>query len=94
MSNDSPSMSTSTNQDHDQHFKVVLEEFFAEFLELAVPEYVELLDCSRVRWADKEAFSHPPEGLRSQMDLLAEVPLRSTSDEGEETLWHLDPYGD
>jgi hypothetical protein len=62
--------------DHDQRFKTLLQEFFAEFLRLFFAAWAERLDCARVVWLDKEVFPDPPHGKRRILDLVAKVPTR------------------
>lgn len=63
-------------EDHDQRFKVLLREFFAEFLRLFFPEWAERFDFSRVEWLDKEVFLDPPRGRHRALDLVAKLPTR------------------
>jgi hypothetical protein len=62
--------------DHDQRFKNLIREFFAEFLELFFADWAARFDCSQVEWLDKEVFPDPPEGTRSILDLVAKLPAR------------------
>lgn len=62
--------------DHDQRFKTLIQEFFAEFLLLFFAVWAERLDCSKVEWLDKEVFPDPPQGDRSVLDLVAKLPAR------------------
>jgi hypothetical protein len=62
--------------DHDQRFKSLIKEFFAEFLELFFADWARRLDCSQVEWLDKELFPEPPDGDRSVLDLVAKVRAR------------------
>ena len=55
--------------DQDQRFKVLLQEFFAEFFQLFFPDWLARFDFTRVDWLDKEAFSDPPQGERPYLDL-------------------------
>ena len=61
--------------DHDQRFKVLLQEFLREFFLLFFPEWAELFDFTAVEWLDKEVFSDPPAGTRRAVDLLAKLRL-------------------
>ena len=65
--------------DHDQRFKTLIREFFAEFLRLFFADWAARLDLDCVEWLDKEVFSDPPEGKRHELDLVAKVPLRQDS---------------
>ncbi|CAN5205496.1 hypothetical protein BH10PLA2_BH10PLA2_20670 [soil metagenome] len=62
--------------DHDQRFKLLIQEFFAEFLQLFFPLLAARFDFSRIQWLDKEVFVDPPAGQRGYMDLVAELPTR------------------
>lgn len=62
--------------DHDQRLKLLLREFFRQFLTLFLPERAELLDFDRVEWLEQEMFPDPPQGVRRQLDLVAKVPLK------------------
>jgi hypothetical protein len=59
--------------DHDQRFKTLLREFFADFLRLFFADWAARLDLSAVEWLDKEVFPEPPEGTRHALDLVAKV---------------------
>jgi hypothetical protein len=63
-------------EDHDQRFKTLLQEFFAEFLLLFFAAWAERLDCTQVEWLDKEVFPDPPEGHRRALDLVGKLPTR------------------
>ncbi len=63
-------------QDHDQRFKMLIQEFFEDFLHLFFTPWAERLDCSQVEWLDKEVFPDPPDGPRRVLDLVAKVPTR------------------
>src|SRR5438270_901520 len=76
--------------DHDQRFKTLLKEFFADFLRLFFAPWAERLDCRQVEWLDKEVFPDPPEGARHILDLVAKVPTRQAVPEqgsGEPERW-------
>ena len=62
--------------DHDQRFKVLIQEFFVEFLLLFFAAWAERFDCSAVEWLDKEVFLAPPQGEKRQLDLVAKLRLR------------------
>ena len=63
-------------QDHDQRFKTLIREFFAEFLELFFSAWAARLDLAHVDWLDKEVFPDPPDGARRALDLVARVATR------------------
>ena len=60
--------------DHDQRFKVLLREFFAEFIQLFLPDWAPRFDCRQIDWLDKEFFTDLPQGERRTLDLLARLP--------------------
>jgi hypothetical protein len=62
--------------DHDQRFKLLLREFFAEFVQLFFPQWAGRFDFGGVEWLEQEAFLDPPQGLRQVMDLVARLPAR------------------
>lgn len=62
--------------DHDQRFKTLIREFFADFLRLFFADWAARLDLDRVEWLDKELLPNPPEGSRHQLDLVARVRTR------------------
>jgi hypothetical protein len=63
-------------EDHDQRFKGLIQEFFAEFMELFFPEWAARFDLGSVEWLDKEAFLDPPQGEKRVMDLIARLIAR------------------
>jgi hypothetical protein len=63
-------------QDHDQRFKVLLKEFFPEFMQLFLPEKAEMFDFSKMNWLDKEVFVDPPAGSRRFLDLVAQLSTK------------------
>lgn len=62
--------------DHDQRFKTLIQEFFADFLALFFTEWAERLDCAAVEWLHQEVFPNPPEGTRRVLDLVGKLPTR------------------
>lgn len=62
--------------DHDQRFKVLLREFFAEFVALFFPLWAERFDFGHIEWLDKEVFVNPPQGDKGAVDLVAKVAVR------------------
>jgi hypothetical protein len=62
--------------DHDQRFKTLIQEFFADFLALFFAQWAERLDCSAVEWLHQEVFPDPPEGARRVLDLVGKLPTR------------------
>ena len=65
--------------DHDQRFKTLIRQFFAQFLLLFFRDWAARLDLSQVQWADTEVYPDPPEGTRHALDMLAKVPLAAES---------------
>ena len=63
-------------QDHDQRFKQLIQEFFADFLRLFFAPWAARLDCTAVEWLPTEVFPDPPEGRRHALDLVAKLPTR------------------
>lgn len=59
--------------DHDQRFKELLREFFADFLRLFFGQFARRFDLSSVEWLDKELFDDPPDGAKHVVDLVAKV---------------------
>ena len=62
--------------DHDQRFKVLLQEFLGEFFQLFFPEWAEYFDFSAVEWLQQEVFPDPPAGQRRVLDLVAKLKLK------------------
>jgi Domain of unknown function (DUF4351) len=76
--------------DHDQRFKNLLQEFFADFVQLFFPEWADRFDFSKLEWLNAEAFSDPPQGERRYLDLVAKLPTRQVVPAmrpGEEDAW-------
>src|SRR3954470_19684779 len=59
--------------DHDQRFKAMIREFFADFLRLFFADWAARFDLDRVEWLDKEVLPDPPEGSRHLLDLIAKL---------------------
>lgn len=59
--------------DHDQRFKELIRDRFADFIRLFFAAWARQLDLDRVEWLDKEIFPLPPEGNRFILDLVAKV---------------------
>jgi hypothetical protein len=64
-------------EDHDQRMKVLLREFFEEFIRLFFPQWAERFDFGTVTWLDKEIFPDPPRGERTAADLVARLTTRA-----------------
>ncbi len=76
--------------EHDQRFKVLLQEFLPDFLRLFFPERAELFDLEQVEWLDKELFVDPPQGDVLLLDLVARLRLRSADKEPALALIHIE----
>lgn len=61
------------NRDHDQLFKTLIREFFADFLRLFFAEWATRFDLQHVEWLDQEVFRDPPDGSRHLLDLVAKL---------------------
>jgi hypothetical protein len=66
-------------QDHDQRFKTLIREFFADFMRLFFSTWAAGLDCDSPEWLEQEAFPDPPDGPRRMMDMVARLPVRNLS---------------
>jgi hypothetical protein len=62
--------------DHDQRFKRLLKEFLPEFFGLFFFDWFDRFDFSKVSWLEQELFLDPPQGKRSTVDLIAQLPIR------------------
>jgi hypothetical protein len=72
--------------DHDQRFKTLIREFFADFLRLFFAVWAERFDLNRVEWLDKEVLPNPPEGSRHLLDLVAKLHAKQPVGEKNENL--------
>ncbi len=63
-------------EDHDQRFKLILQTFFREFMELFFPEWARRFDLSQPEWLREEEYVDPPQGEKVRMDLVAKLALR------------------
>jgi Domain of unknown function (DUF4351) len=59
--------------DHDQRFKTLIREFFAEFFRLFFLEWAGWFDFDSVEWLQQEVFLDPPQGRRRSLDLVAKL---------------------
>ncbi len=62
--------------DHDQRFKLLLEEFFPEFFQLFFPPWAERFDFTQIEWLKQEAFTDPTQGERLYLDVVAKLKVR------------------
>jgi hypothetical protein len=60
--------------DHDQRFKVLIREFFREFVRLFFPEWAPWFDYDRAEWLMQEVYLDPPTGDRRELDLVVKLP--------------------
>jgi Putative transposase, YhgA-like len=74
--------------DHDRLYKVLLQTFFQEFVELFFPEAAVAIDFTHVKFLSEEIFTDLTGGQRGRVDLLVETKLK-----GEDALIliHLEP---
>lgn len=74
--------------DHDQRFKLLLQTFLREFLDLFFPEVARRIDFSQpVVWINQELFLDPPRGRKRVLDLVAQLyTLESPEGATTETL--------
>lgn len=68
-------MAKKSKPDHDQRLKVLLKEFFAQFVVCFFPIWAARLDFSHIDWLDKELFLAPPQGEARELDLVARLRL-------------------
>jgi hypothetical protein len=76
--------------DHGQRFKNLLQEFFAEFVQLFFPDWADRFDFSKLEWLNAEVFPDAPQGERRYLDLVAKLPTRQVVPAmrpGEEDAW-------
>lgn len=64
--------------DHDRLFKELLTTFFAEFVELFIPELYKCLDTASLIFLDKEVFTDVTAGDAHVADLVVRVKLRGS----------------
>jgi hypothetical protein len=69
-------MSVPAAPDHDQRLKVLLKEFFEQFLLCFFPAWAARFDFEELTWLDKELFLAPPQGEKRQLDLVARLRIR------------------
>jgi len=62
--------------DHDRLFKELVTTFFAEFVELFLPELAGYLDIDSIEFLDKELFTDVTEGERHEADVVARTRFR------------------
>ncbi|BCV22976.1 Rpn family recombination-promoting nuclease/putative transposase [Moorella sp. Hama-1] len=74
--------------DHDRLFKELLENFFAEFMQLFFPQASRAIDFEHVQFLQQEVFTDVTAGERHIVDLLVETRLR---EEPGLILVHIEP---
>src|SRR6266700_994890 len=62
--------------DHDRLFKELLTVFFADFLDLFLPEMAAYLDRADIEFLDKEVFTDVTAGAKHEADLVAKARFR------------------
>ena len=62
--------------DHDQRLKVLLKQFFEQFLRCFFPVWAARFDFRDLTWLDKEVFLAPPQGEKRALDLVARLHLQ------------------
>ena len=62
--------------DHDRLFKELLTEFFAEFLDLFLPDVRGYIDPNSLEFLDKEVFTDVTAGDRHEADLVVKARFR------------------
>jgi hypothetical protein len=62
--------------DHDQRFKTLIREFFADFLRLFLSVWGSRFDLSTIEWLEQEMLPNPPEGSRHRLDMVAKLKAR------------------
>jgi len=78
--------------DHDQLFKELLHQLFAEFMQLFFPEHAAKLDFTTVKFLEQEKFTDFPEGAHRYVDTLVEI--KTLSGEPELILIHIEFQAD
>jgi predicted transposase YdaD len=63
---------------HDRLFKELLQEFFAEFIDLFLPDVSAYLDKTSVEFVDKEVFTDITAGVRHEADLVVKARFKGT----------------
>ena len=76
--------------DHDQLFKALIREFFADFLRLFFANWAARLDLSQPpEWLNTELHANAPDGAKHVLDLVAQVRAVEppTSGDTDQTNW-------
>ncbi len=64
--------------DHDRLFKELVTTFFAEFVELFLPELFAYLEVGTIEFIDKELFTDVTEGERHEADVVARARFQDS----------------
>jgi hypothetical protein len=72
--------------EHDQRWKVLLKEFFAEFLGEFFSAYTAPFVLTPREWLDKELFRDPPSGEVQYVDLAARLEAKPDAPDGTPTI--------
>jgi len=67
--------------DKDQLYKVLLQNFFKEFVDLFLPFFFSKLDFTKTEFLLQEMFTDIPRGSRKQLDLVVKVKFKGKGDE-------------
>ena len=73
-------------EDHDQRFKAIIREFFADFLNLFFADWAKRLDLTTIEWLEQELLPDPPGGERHVVDLVAKLRTLEPLGDGDEWL--------
>jgi hypothetical protein len=68
-------MAKKSKPDHDQRLKVLLKEFFHQFMLCFFPTWAARFDFTHIDWLDKEVFLAPPQGTARELGLVARLHL-------------------
>jgi len=66
-------MTHDPDDDHDQRFKTLLQEFLPEFIGCFFPHWFDRFDFAHIDWLEQDAFLDPPDGEHKIFDLVAQV---------------------
>lgn len=67
--------------DKDQIYKVLIQNFFKEFMELFLPYLAERIDYSSAEFLMQEMFTDLPKGKRKKLDLVVKIKFLGEDDE-------------
>jgi hypothetical protein len=72
---------TEESEDHDQRFKVLLETFFSDFVQIVAPNHAARLSLERTEFLKQEVYTDVPQGEKRYLDLVAKVPDLNNQEE-------------